>query len=163
MDRITPSEYFNRYVMRAFEDFKKNSTDDYLGRIACMWAFHMHEVFFEEGSEKLKRQLGGSKGEYKKRVLNLVESFAVVETVCSVSKHVNTQHERTPASVENVQPQIDHILLEDGGKLLLESGGAVLLESSGTYLTVGDEKVNLIGALESVIAFWQRELEESAD
>ena len=159
MDRISPPVYFNSYVERAFADFKQSQMDDYLARSACMWAFHMHEIFFNEGSDKLKEELGGSLGVYKKRLLDDVEGFEAVETVCNVSKHVNARHARKPASAEDVHARKDHILLEDGGKLLMENGAALLLESSGTYLTVGDEEVNLIGALESVIAFWKRELE----
>lgn len=140
-------------------DFKQSQTDEYLARSACMWAFHMYEIFFKEGSDKLKKELGGSLGVYKKRLLDDVEGFEAVETVCNVSKHVNTRHAGNPASTENVRPRKDHVLLEDGGKLLMENGDALLLESSSTYLTVGDEEVNLIGALESVIAFWKRELE----
>ena len=159
MARISPPEYFNSYVLRAVEEFKQNQMDVYLAKTACMWAFHMHESFFNGANENLKRELGVKLGNYTKRLREDVEYFETVETVCNVTKHVTTGPPTKLVSAENVQSQENYILLENGGKLLLENGGALLNESSGTYLTVDDEETNLVSALESIIAFWKRELE----
>ena len=159
MDQISPLTYFNDYVERAFADFKQSQMDEYLARSACMWTFHMHDIFFKAGSKGLQKDLGGSQGVYKKRLLDEVEGFKAVETVCNVSKHVNTRHAGIRASTKNVRPRKNHLLLQSGGKLLMENGDPLLLESSSTYLTVGDEDVNILIAVESVVAFWKTELE----
>ncbi len=159
----SPQEHFNDYVMRSFKDFKRNPLDDYLARTACMHAFHMYEVYFKRGSVELRKELGGSKGVYKQRLQKEVEGFRVVETVCDVSKHVETHHYDgnvvVPVSAGNVQSRKDFLRLENGGKLLLEDGGAMLLESSGTYLAVGDEQENIMSALEAVINHWKQEVD----
>jgi hypothetical protein len=160
MGEMNPSEYFQNYVERSFEESINDVTDDYKARVACMFCFHMTDAmnyyYYKMNDKNLKKKLGQN-----------IQGYCVVQAVCNASKHLikttlfkQTGGPEAEVSAGDIRVDSSFLLLENGSKILSEDGkSALLLEDSGTYLNTDGRKYDVHEALKSVVDFWKEELE----
>ena len=151
-------EYYKNYVEMSYDDFSKDSLNEYKSRVACMFAYHMTDVLKEkyklDGISNVQENLG-----------NKVEGYTVVQAVCNVSKHYkDAKFYKTPGSpaekinMDDVGANISFYTWSDGTEVSWGDGTSIISSNSGIYLNFRTEKYNILDSLTTVLAHWKTEL-----